>query len=253
MIPSSHLEIKELHVSVDNKPVLKGITLTVPHGEFHAIMGPNGSGKTTLSQVIAGHPKYTVTSGEIWFQGQNIVALTPDKRARLGLFLAFQYPKEIPGVKLLTFLRSIYNTRQQTLDPNYKKLGVFKFKHMLEAKMQDLKIDPSFLDRYLNAGFSGGEKKKAEMLQMALLEPVIAVLDETDSGLDVDALRIVCQAVNTLKAKTHFGVLMITHYNRILDYVIPDVVHVLIDGKIVKSGDKEFAKAVEEKGYDWLK
>ncbi len=247
------LTIKDLVVSIEDTTVLKGISLEIKPGEIHAIMGPNGSGETTLSQVIAGHPAYTVESGEIWFKGENIVELSADKRANLGLFLAFQYPKEIPGVKLLTFLRSIYNAKQKAKNPDHKKLSVFKFKKMLEEYMQELKINPDFSERYLNAGFSGGEKKKSEMLQMALLQPAVAVLDETDSGLDVDALRIVCDGVNTLKAKTDMSVLMITHYNRILEYITPDYVHVLIDGKIARSGGKEFAAEVEDKGYDWLR
>lgn len=247
------LQIKDLVVKVEDKQVLNGINLFVKKGEVHAIMGPNGSGKTTLSQVIMGHPAYEVVSGEIWFKGQNITELTADKRSRLGLFLAFQYPKEIPGVKLLTFLRSIYNAKQLSLDSNYKKLPVFKFKELLDKKMERLKIDPSFTDRYLNTGFSGGEKKKSEMLQMALLQPDIAIMDETDSGLDVDALRIVCEGVQVLKQETDLGVLMITHYNRILQYLQPDYVHVLIDGKIVRSGDSMFASEVEDKGYDWLR
>lgn len=253
MKQSVTLEIKNLIVAVDGMTVLKGINLVIPAGEIHAIMGPNGSGKTTLSQVIMGHPAYVVQSGEIWFNGHNITELTADKRARLGLFLAFQYPREIPGVKLLTFLRSIYNTKQQSLDPHYKKLPVFAFKKLLESKMQDLHIDPGFAERYLNTGFSGGEKKKSEMLQMALLEPRIAIMDETDSGLDIDALRIVCDGVNILKQKTDLGVLLITHYNRILNYITPNYVHVLIDGKIVRSGDKNFAAEVENQGYDWLR
>lgn len=247
------LSIKNLEVNVGEKPVLRGVSLDIQSGEIHAIMGPNGSGKTTLAQVLAGHPNYTVTGGEIWFKGENIVELTPDKRARLGLFLAFQYPKEIPGVKLLTFLRAIYNTKQLALNPDYKKLSIVKFKQLVQEKMRLLKIDETFLERYLNTGFSGGEKKKADILQMALLEPSLAVLDETDSGLDVDALRVVCEGVNALKAKTDLSVLMITHYNRILHYITPDVVHVMIDGKIVRSGDKQFATEVEEKGYDWLR
>lgn len=241
------LSIRNLSVTIDDKPVLKGISLDIPRGEIHAIMGPNGSGKTTLSQVIMGHPKYIVTGGEIIFKGENILALTPDKRAQLGLFLAFQYPKEIPGIKLLTFLRSIYNTRTK------QRLTIMKFKQVLAEKLTALNIDDSFLDRYLNTGFSGGEKKKAEMLQLALLQPDIAILDETDSGLDIDALRVVCQSVQQLKQDTNLGILLITHYNRILDYITPDYVHVLIDGKIAKSGGKEFAKEVEEKGYDWLR
>lgn len=247
------LEIKNLIVSVEDTQILKGVSLVIQPGEIHAIMGPNGSGKTTLSQVIMGHPAYEVQSGEIWFKGENITDLSADKRARLGVFLAFQYPREIPGVKLLTFLRSIYNAKQLMMDPTYKKMPIFKFKQMLETKMADLKIDPSFVDRYLNAGFSGGEKKKSEMLQMALLEPALAVMDETDSGLDVDALRIVCDGVNTLKQKTDMGVLLITHYNRILSYISPDYVHVLIDGVIAQSGGKDFAIEVENKGYDWLR
>lgn len=249
----SKLSIKNLAVSVGENPVLHGVSLTVVPGEIHAIMGPNGSGKTTLAQVLAGHPSYTVTDGEIWFKGENILERTPDKRARLGLFLAFQYPKEIPGVKLLTFLRTIYNTKQLALNPEYKKLSIAKFKQLVQEKMQLLKIDETFLERYLNTGFSGGEKKKADILQMALLEPNLAVLDETDSGLDVDALRVVCEGINTLKARTNMSVLMITHYNRILHYITPDVVHVMIDGKIVRSGDKDFAAEVEAKGYDWLR
>lgn len=241
------LSIRDLHVTVDDKPVLKGISLDIPRGEIHAIMGPNGSGKTTLSQVIMGHPKYVVTSGQILFKDQDILALTPDKRAQLGLFLAFQYPKEIPGIKLLTFLRSIYNTRTK------QRLTIMQFKKVLAQHLADLKMDEAFLDRYLNAGFSGGEKKKAEMLQLALLQPDIAILDETDSGLDVDALRIVCQSVQALQQQTDLGILLITHYNRILDYITPDYVHVLIDGKIARSGGKEFAQEVEERGYDWLR
>lgn len=250
---TSTLQINNLVAEVEGKTVLKGITLAVPRGEIHAIMGPNGSGKTTLSQVIMGHPKYHVISGEIIFKGQNILTLTPDKRSQLGLFLAFQYPREIPGVKLVTFLRAIHHARQQQLNPGAKKLTPMAFQKLLEEQLDELSIDRAFLERYLNTGFSGGEKKKAEMLQLSLLQPDIAVLDETDSGLDVDALRVVCSSVNKLKAKTDLGVLMITHYNRILDYIIPDQVHVMIDGVIVRSGGKDFAKEVEVKGYDWLR
>ena len=241
------LSIRNLSVEVDSKLVLNGISLDIPRGEIHAIMGPNGSGKTTLSQVIMGHPKYVVTGGELLLNGEDLLALTPDKRAQLGLFLAFQYPKEIPGIKLLTFLRSIYNTRTK------QRLTIMQFKRVLAEYLTALRMDETLLDRYLNAGFSGGEKKKVEMLQLALLQPDIAILDETDSGLDVDALRVVCQSVQTLKQSTDLGILLITHYNRILDYITPDYVHVLIDGKIVRSGGKEFAKEVEAKGYDWLK
>ena len=240
------LTITDLIATVDQKTVLRGVSLTVPKGEIHAIMGPNGSGKTSLSQVIMGHPKYHVTSGSITFNGQDVLALTPDKRSELGLFLAFQYPKEIPGVKLLTFLRMIYNLKTK------QRLTIKQFQAVLEPYLAQLKIDQSFLERYLNAGFSGGEKKKVEILQMALLTPEIAILDETDSGLDIDALRTVCEGVTTVQRSTGMGVLLITHYNRILDYIMPDQVHVLIDGKVVRSGGKEFAKEVEAKGYDWL-
>lgn len=247
--PQSNLDLRihNLVVSVAGKRVLDGISLDVPHGEIHAIMGPNGSGKTTLAHVIMGHPKYKVEQGEIWFKDENIITLTPDKRARLGLFLAFQHPQEIPGVKVSTFLRMIYSIKTG------QRLTVVKFKQLLDAKMAELQIDPVFADRYLNAGFSGGEKKKAESLQMALLEPDMTVLDEADSGLDIDALRLVCQNVSALHAKTKMGLLLITHYNRILDYIVPDRVHVLIDGKIVRSGDKTFANEVEAQGYEWLR
>ncbi|EKD76171.1 MAG: hypothetical protein ACD_43C00206G0002 [uncultured bacterium] len=244
--PTLDLVIKNLFVRVADKEILHGISLTIKAGEIHAIMGPNGSGKTTLSQAIMGHPKYLVTGGEIWFQGQDITKLTPDKRAHLGLFLAFQNPREIPGVRLATFLRMIYAAKTG------KKLTVAKFKQLLDIKMTELQIDPSLAERYLHADFSGGEKKKSEALQLALLEPALAVLDETDSGLDIDALRLVCSAIVTVQKKTNMGVLMITHYNRILDYIVPNYVHVLMDGKIVRSGGKEFAQEVEAKGYGWL-
>lgn len=242
----SDLVIKDLFVTVDSKEILHGISLTIKAGEIHAMMGPNGSGKSTLAQAIMGHPKYLITGGELWFRGEDITKLTPDKRSRLGLFLAFQNPKEIPGVRLATFLRMIYSARTG------QKITVAKFKQLLDAKMLELQIDPSFADRYLHAGFSGGEKKKSEALQLALLEPALAVLDETDSGLDIDALRLVCSAITTVQKKINMGVLLITHYNRILDYIVPDYVHVLMDGKIVRSGGKEFAKDVEAKGYGWL-
>lgn len=247
------LEVKKLVVSIEGKIILKGIDIIIPAGEVHAVMGPNGSGKTTLSQVIMGHPAYIIESGELWFKGEELTNLTPDKRAQLGLFLAFQYPREIPGVKLFTFLRSIYNSKLLSQDSTTKKVPVFEFKKILAERMSELNIDESFADRYLNTGLSGGEKKKSEILQMSLLEPGLAILDETDSGLDIDALKIVCSGVNTLHTKTNLGVLLITHYNRILDYIVPDQVHVLMDGNIVKSGGKDFAKEIEIRGYDWLR
>ncbi|MDP3970321.1 MAG: Fe-S cluster assembly ATPase SufC [bacterium] len=247
------LEIKELKVSIEDKEVLHGINLSVPVSEVHVVMGPNGSGKTTLAQSLMGHPKYIVNSGEAFFHGQDILKLTADKRSQLGIFLAFQYPKEVPGVKLLSYLRTIYNSKQKAQDPKFKRLTMFKFKEMLNEKMDLLNIDSAFIERYLNSGFSGGEKKKSEMLQMLLLEPEIAILDETDSGLDVDALKTVCKTINDVKKKTGMGVLLITHYNKILDYLNMDYAHVMIDGKIVQSGGKEFAAKVEDQGYDWLR
>ncbi len=247
------LEIKDLHVSVESKEILKGINLSIAKGEVHAIMGPNGSGKSTLSQAIFGHPAYAVTQGSITFKGQDIVSLTPDKRANLGLFLAFQQPHSIPGVKIGSFLKQAINAQRHAADPKAKSLKIREFREMLESAMDALHMDKGFADRYLNDGFSGGEKKKAEILQMAMLKPDISVLDEIDSGLDVDALKVVSAGVNLLRSESDMGVLIITHYPRILKYIEPDHVHVLLDGKIVKSGDAQLAHDIEDKGYDWVK
>ncbi|HNZ14005.1 MAG TPA: Fe-S cluster assembly ATPase SufC, partial [Anaerolineaceae bacterium] len=234
------LIIRDLHVSINDKEIIKGFTLTIPQGEVHAIMGPNGTGKSTLAYTLMGHPNYTVTSGEVIFNGQNILDLEPDERSRLGLFLAFQYPVAIPGVTLANFLRSAVNARRRAENPADKGIPVPEFRRMLKEKMAMLKMDPAFAGRYLNDGFSGGEKKRAEILQMAVLQPQIAVLDETDSGLDIDALRIVSEGVNTLRGPG-LGVLVITHYQRILNYIRPDVVHVMMGGRIVESGGADLA------------
>ena len=246
----STLDIKDLHVSVEGKPILKGLSLTVNKGENHAIMGPNGSGKSTLANTLMGHPKYVVDKGDILIDGENIVKLSPDKRAKKGLFLAFQYPHEVSGVSVFNFLRSSFNSISAT--PDSKPLSIIAFRKYLREKMEILGIEESFVKRYLNEGFSGGEKKKSEILQMAVLKPKIAVLDETDSGLDIDALKIVSEAVNTMSGPD-LGILLITHYQRILKYVKPEFVHVLIDGRIVKSGSMSLAEELENKGYDWIR
>ena len=246
----STLEVKDLHVSVENKPILKGLTLTVNKGENHAIMGPNGSGKSTLANTLMGHPKYVVDKGEILIDGEDIITLSPDKRAKKGLFLAFQYPHEVSGVSVFNFLRSSFNSVSKT--PDAKPLSIIGFRKYLREKMEVLGVEESFVKRYLNEGFSGGEKKKSEILQMAVLQPKIAVLDETDSGLDIDALKIVSEAVNKMSGPD-LGILLITHYQRILKYVKPEFVHVLMDGKIVKSGSMSLAEELENKGYDWIR
>jgi Fe-S cluster assembly ATP-binding protein len=253
---TSVLTIKDLHVSVEDEIILKGLNLEVKQGEVHAIMGPNGSGKSTLAYSLMGHPKYKVESGELWFKGQNLLDLSTDERARLGLFLAFQYPVSVPGLSLGNFLRSAVDATRSghsngngNGNHNDHRLSVADFRKLLDEKMDLLQMDKSFARRYLNDGFSGGEKKRAEILQMAMLEPEIAILDETDSGLDIDALRIVSQGVNTL-AGPEMGVLVITHYQRILNYIQPDFVHVLVDGRIVASGGRELALQLEEEGYD---
>jgi Fe-S cluster assembly ATP-binding protein len=239
------LEVKNLHVSVEDKEILRGLDLKVGAGEVHAIMGPNGSGKSTLSNTLMGHPRYRVTQGEIWYQGENITELKADERARKGIFLAFQYPTAIPGVSVTNFLRVVLKSIRG------QEIPVKDFRKELKEKMALLEMQGSFAGRYVNEGFSGGEKKRLEILQMALMQPKFAVLDETDSGLDIDALKIVSDGINRLRAADR-GMLVITHYQRLLDYVKPDFVHVLVQGRIVKSGGKDLALELESKGYDWV-
>jgi Fe-S cluster assembly ATP-binding protein len=243
------LEIKNLHNKAGELEILKGLNFAINSGEVHCIMGPNGSGKSTLVNTIMGHPAYEVTEGEVTFDGEDLLELEAFERARKGLFLAFQYPKEIAGVTMLNFLTAAYNAHLVANDPSARPLKAFRFRKMVLPEMEKLKIKPEFLDRFLNQGFSGGEKKKAEILQMRLLKPKFALLDETDSGLDVDALRIVAEGVNELRS-SNLGVLIVTHYNRILDYIKPDFVHVMKEGRIVKSGGKEFALELEKTGYE---
>lgn len=246
---SSSLSIKNLRVSIEDKLILKDLSLEVKAGEVHAIMGPNGSGKSTTAYALAGHPKYEVEGGEVWLDGVNLLELAPDERARMGLFLAFQYPTAIPGISMANFLRTSVNSVKGNGDS--KGIPITEFRKMLTEKMDLLKIDKSFARRYLNEGFSGGEKKRAEILQMALLEPKFAILDETDSGLDIDALRIVSEGVNSLVGPER-GFIIITHYQRILNYIKPDFVHVMHDGQIIKSGGSELALQLEDEGYDSL-
>jgi Fe-S cluster assembly ATP-binding protein len=248
----SELEIKNLHVKIGEKEILKGVTLSVPQGQVHAIMGPNGTGKSTLAYTLMGHPNYEVTQGEVWFKDRNLLDLKTDERSRLGLFLAFQYPISIPGVTVANFLRTAVNARRKAQNPEDKGIPIPEFRKLLIEKMALLKMDPSFAGRYLNDGFSGGEKKRAEVLQMAMLQPEIAILDETDSGLDIDALKIVSEGVNLLHDQ-NIGVLLITHYQRMLNYIKPDVVHVMMDGRIVESGGPDLALHLEEHGYDWIR
>jgi Fe-S cluster assembly ATP-binding protein len=248
----SQLEIKDLHVSIDGKQILQGVNLTTKQGEIHAIMGPNGTGKSTLAYTLMGHPSYTVTSGEVFFKGQNILDLEPDERSRLGLFLAFQYPVAIPGVTVANFLRTALNARRRAANKEDKGIPIPEFRKMLKEKMDMLKMDQAFAGRYLNEGFSGGEKKRAEILQMATLKPEIAILDETDSGLDIDALRVVSDGVNALTGPD-LGMIVITHYQRLLNYIKPDFVHVMMGGRIVESGGPELALSLEEHGYDWIR
>ena len=247
------LEIKDLHATVDGKEVLKGLNLTVKPGEVHAIMGPNGAGKSTLSKVIAGHPAYKVTSGsmmyDVNFKARDLNEMAPDDRAREGVFMAFQYPVEVPGVSNETFLRTSFNAVSKA--QGAEEMGEDAFHKFLLKKMALVAMDEKFLNRAVNTGFSGGEKKRNEILQMAVLSPRLAILDETDSGLDIDALRIVADGVNKLKSPDN-AVVLITHYQRLLDYIIPDFVHVLAGGKIIETGDKSLALKLEEKGYDWL-
>jgi Fe-S cluster assembly ATP-binding protein len=239
------LEVRDLRVEVEGKAILKGIDLVVPQGEVHAIMGPNGSGKSTLANVIMGRPGYTVTAGEIFFKGQDIMKLKPDQRAQLGLFLAFQYPTEIPGVSVVNFLRSAYNAVKGD------QISALAFRKRMKEKMAILGVEDAMVARYVNQGFSGGEKKKNEILQLAVLEPDIAILDETDSGLDIDSLKAVANGVQQLIGP-NLGVLLITHYQRILNYITPDRIHVMMDGRIVLSGGPELAVQLEQKGYEGL-
>ena len=249
---STALEIRNLHVSVEDKPILRGVDLTIRQGEVHALMGPNGSGKSTLANVLMGNPVYEVTGGQIIYDGVDLFEMEADERSRAGLFLAFQYPVSIPGVTLANFLRLAINARMKAADPDSKGISVSDFRKLMKAKMDMLGMDHSFAGRYLNEGFSGGEKKRAEILQMAVLQPRIAILDETDSGLDIDALRVVSEGVNTLRGPD-LGVLVITHYQRILNYIQPQYVHVMFQGRIVESGGPELALKLEDAGYDWIR
>jgi Fe-S cluster assembly ATP-binding protein len=243
------LEIKNLHVSVEGNEVLRGLDITVKQGEIHALLGPNGAGKSTLGYAIMGHPKYEITDGEVLLNGENLLEMEADERSRAGLFLAFQYPISVPGVTVANFLRMALNARR---DEEQGKISPMEFRRVLTGKMDQLGIDRAFAGRYLNEGFSGGEKKRAEILQLATLEPRIAILDETDSGLDIDAMRIVADGVNQLLGP-EMGILVITHYQRFLNYIKPDYVHILLDGKVVVRGGAELAEELDEKGYEWVR
>ena len=243
------LDIKNLHASIGEKEILRGIDLTVNAGEIHAVMGPNGSGKSTLAQVLAGHPGYEVTKGEVTYDGRNLLEMDPEVRAQEGIFLAFQYPIEIPGVTNAYFLRSAYNEIRKA--KGMEELDPLEFLDLMEEKTKLVDMDPAMMNRSVNTGFSGGEKKRNEILQMAVLEPRLAILDETDSGLDIDALKVVAEGVNALRRPDN-ATIVVTHYQRLLNYIIPDFVHVLANGRIVKSGGKELALELEEKGYDWI-
>ncbi len=257
---NEQLVITDLEVSIGAKKILKGVSLTVGKGEVHALMGPNGSGKTSLAYTLMGHPEYHVDSGTVTWRGEDLLKLTPDKRARLGVFLAFQYPSAIPGVTVASFLRNIYNAVHHPKPAGdggqeaakYTGIPLAKFRKMMEEKMRILRMDSAFATRYVNDGFSGGEKKRLEMLQMAMLNPSLAILDETDSGLDIDALRTVAEGINATLSP-EMGVLMITHYQRMLNYVTPGFVHVLMDGRIVMSGGEELSHQLEANGYDWVR
>jgi Fe-S cluster assembly ATP-binding protein len=243
------LEIKNLHASIGEKEILKGIDLTVNAGEIHAVMGPNGSGKSTLAQVLAGHPGYQVTEGSVLYDGRDLLEMDPEVRAQEGIFLAFQYPIEIPGVTNSYFLRSAYNEIRKA--KGMEELDPLEFLDLMEEKTKLVDMDPAMMNRSVNTGFSGGEKKRNEILQMAVLEPRLAILDETDSGLDIDALKVVANGVNALRRPDN-ATIVVTHYQRLLNYIVPDFVHVLANGRIVKSGGKELAYELEEKGYDWI-
>ncbi len=244
------LEIRNLHAGIDGKDILKGINLTVNKGEIHAIMGPNGSGKSTLAKVLAGHPQYEVTAGEILYEGRNLLEMPPDERAREGVFMAFQYPIEVPGVSNAQFLRLAYNEKRK--HRGEEELDPLEFKDLLKERAKVVEMEASFMTRSVNEGFSGGEKKRNEILQMAVLEPKLAVLDETDSGLDIDALRVVANGVNQLLTPDN-AIVVVTHYQRLLNYIVPDFVHVLSGGLIVREGGKELALELESRGYDWIK
>lgn len=243
------LEIKNLHASIGEKEILKGISLTVNAGEVHAVMGPNGSGKSTLAQVLAGHPGYEVTEGEVLYDGRNLLEMDPEVRAQEGIFLAFQYPIEIPGVTNAYFMRSAYNEIRKA--KGMEELDPLEFLDLMEEKIKLVDMDPAMMNRSVNSGFSGGEKKRNEILQMAVLDPRLAILDETDSGLDIDALKVVANGVNAMRRSDN-ATIVVTHYQRLLNYIVPDFVHVLANGRIVKSGGKELAYELEEKGYDWI-
>ncbi|MBE9190241.1 Fe-S cluster assembly ATPase SufC [Gloeocapsopsis crepidinum LEGE 06123] len=243
------LSVRDLTAEVEGTPILKGVNLEIKAGEIHAIMGPNGSGKSTFSKVLAGHPAYKVTGGEVIFQGNNLLEMEPEERAQSGVFMAFQYPLEIPGVTNLDFLRVAYNSRRKV--QGLEELDAFDFDEIVQEKLEVVKMNPTFLNRSVNEGFSGGEKKRNEILQMALLEPKLAILDETDSGLDIDALKIVANGVNQLATPDN-AILLITHYQRLLNYIVPDFVHVMADGRVITSGGKELALELESRGYDWV-
>jgi Fe-S cluster assembly ATP-binding protein len=245
------LEVRNLHVSIDGKPILKGVNLTVKQGEVHALMGRNGSGKSTLAYALMGHPAYTVDEGQIIFEGKDVLEMEPDERSRAGLFLAFQYPIAIPGVTVANFLRTAINARRKAANADDKGISIPEFRKFLTAKMERLGIDTKFAGRYLNEGFSGGEKKRAEILQLASLEPKIAILDETDSGLDIDALRVVAGGINELIGP-ELGVLVITHYEQFLNYIKPEFVHIMYDGRIVEEGGFDLAEKIQAQGYDWV-
>lgn len=243
------LSVQNLTASVDDIPILKGVSLEMKAGEIHAVMGPNGSGKSTFSKVLSGHPDYEVTGGSVTFQGENLLALEPEERARSGVFMAFQYPLEIPGVSNLDFLRVAYNSKRK--HQGLEEIDAFDFDELVREKLDVIKMDASFLGRSVNEGFSGGEKKRNEILQMALLEPKLAILDETDSGLDIDALKIVANGVNQLSTPEN-SILVITHYQRLLNYIVPDYVHIMANGRMIRTGTKDLALDVEARGYDWI-